>query len=279
VPRPFAARALLALAALLGLPPATRAGEVAWRELRPGLELATLPARATRSDGDAAITVLRIDPKSWELVLAGVADGDGETTRSAREWAQRRQLTAAINAGMFATDYRTHIGYMASASATNNGRVNAYESVAAFDAVDPARTPRFRIHDLDAEGVEFADLRRDYRGLVQNLRLIKRPGVNRWSQQPRQWSEAALGEDASGRALFLFARAPFSMHDFNRELLAAGIDLVAAQHLEGGPEAQLYIDAGGTELELLGSFETAFREDDANDVAWPIPNVLGIRPR
>jgi hypothetical protein len=119
----------------------------------------------------------------------------------------------------------------------------------------------------------------DYMTAVQNLRLIKRPGENRWSQQKKMWSEAALGEDADGRILFIFTRSPFTMHDLNRELLSAGIGIVAAQHLEGGPEAQLYLRVGSEEVALFGSYETGFREDDTNERPWPVPNVLGIRPR
>lgn len=91
--------------------------------------------------------------------------------------------------------------------------------------------------------------------------------------------EAARGEDKSGRILFIFSRSPFMTHDFNEELLGVDIGLMSAQHLEGGPEAQLYISIGKVELELFGSYETAFREDDDNAEAWPIPNALGTRPR
>jgi hypothetical protein len=55
--------------------------------------------------------------------------------------------------------------------------------------------------------------------------------------------------------------------------------IVAAQHLEGGPEAQLYLHVGDVEMELFGSYETNFREDDDNEAPWPIPNVLGVRPK
>ncbi|HEV2965243.1 MAG TPA: hypothetical protein VG649_25685, partial [Candidatus Angelobacter sp.] len=72
---------------------------------------------------------------------------------------------------------------------------------------------------------------------------------------------------------------PFSMHDLNRELLSSGIGLVAAQHLEGGPEAQLYLHVGKVEQEMFGSYETKFNPNDANPAAWPIPNVIGVRPR
>ena len=69
------------------------------------------------------------------------------------------------------------------------------------------------------------------------------------------------------------------MHDLNQELLGAGIGIVAAQHLEGGPEAQLYFRAGGVEKEMFGSYETSYQENDANAFPWPIPNVLAVRPR
>jgi hypothetical protein len=156
--------------------------------------------------------------------------------------------------------------------------VNKYQSIAAFDPRDGKDVPRFRIFDLDAPGVTMQSIRQDYDSALQNMRLVKRPGSNQWTQQTRKWSEAALGEDDAGRILFIFPRSPFSMHDLNQELLAAGIGLVAAQHLEGGPEAQLYVHASGFELEMFGSYETSFKENDTNSIPWPVPNVLGVRP-
>ena len=270
------------LLALLLLPGAARAS-VEWRSLAPGLELAEIVTRVPSHAGDSRITVVRADPERWELVLVGRDASGGESSKTAREWARSHRLQVATNAGMFATDYRTHVGYLESQREVRSRHVNDYQSVAAFDPRDPATgqapLPPFRIYDLDAPGVTLESIRRDYASLVQNLRLIRKPGTNRWSQQPKRWSEAALGEDAAGRPLFIHCRSPFSMHDLNRELLAAGIDLVAAQHLEGGPEAQLYLEVGGTVIELVGSFETSFREDEGNTVAWPVPHVLGLRQR
>ena len=54
------------------------------------------------------------------------------------------------------------------------------------------------------------------------------------------------------------------MHDLNNILLSLPIDLVCAQHLEGGPEAQMYVKVGKTEIEKIGSYETTFNEDDVN---------------
>jgi len=254
-------------------------GTSGWHSLSPGLDLKLLPLNVSDSLGETWITVLRIDPKLWELLLVGTSLSGEHYGHTAKEWCEREKFTAAINAGMFGADQKTHLGYARLRQHVYNNRINTYQSVAAFDPQDPQAHPHFHIFDLDAPGVRFENIQRDYASVVQNLRLVKRPGQNQWSQQARKWSEAALGEDDQGRILFVFARSPMSMHDLNRELLSGGIGLVAAQHLEGGPEAQLYLHVGGTELEKFGSFETSFRDDDKNPAAWPVPNILGIRPR
>jgi hypothetical protein len=242
------------------------------------MDLGTFSASRPSSSGDSRITVLRIDPALWSLEFVGLSLNDESGGRTARQWSKAHRLTAAINAGMYGTDHRTHVGYLRFREHLNNDNVNAYKSVAAFD---PRRDglPHFRIFDLDSPGVSMETILQDYASLVQNLRLIKRPGQNRWSQQKKIWSEAALGEDESGRILFIFCRSPYTMHDLNNELLRLGIGLVAAQHLEGGPQAQLYIHAGEVEFEISGSHGTSSRENDDISVSWPIPNVLGVRPR
>ena len=178
---------------------------------------------------------------------------------------------------MFAGDYKTHSGYMKSGDHINSRKIHApYKSAAAFGN-KKKDTPRFRIFDLDE--VPLDDIVRNYDRVVQNLRLIKRSRRNVWAQQKNKWSEAALGEDKDGNILFIFSRSPYSMHDFNNILLELPIDIVCAQHLEGGPEAQIYLNHNGHKVEIVGSYETGFNENDANNVAWRIPNVFGISRR
>ncbi|MCP4656471.1 MAG: phosphodiester glycosidase family protein [bacterium] len=249
-----------------------------WQSLAPGMELGKFRVSNPSVHGDSQITMLRVDPQRWDLTFVGISRTGAAAGLTAREWSKKHNLVAAINAGMFATDYRTHVGYLRSRDHVNNKNINRYQSVAAFDPRSQ-QLPRFRMFDLDAPGVSMTTILRDYSSAIQNLRLIKRPGENRWSQQNKKWSEAALGEDRAGRILFIFSRSRFSMHDLNKKLLALDIELVAAQHLEGGPEAQLYVGIGDLELEMSGSYETSFNENDENKFAWPVPNILGIRPR
>ncbi len=245
-----------------------------WTELAAGMELGQFKTGVATAVGDSTITVLRVDPSRWELALLSSSDG----MKTARHWCESEGLSVATNAGMFATDYRTHVGFMSERGHVNNPGWNHYQSVAAFEPVSDT-APRFRIVDLDGGELTASEVDERYACVVQNLRLIKHDGINRWSPQEKRWSEMALGEDSEGRALLIFCRSPYSMHDFSDILLSLPIDVVAAQHLEGGPEAQLYIDVGETQLEMFGSYETDFVENDGNDRAWPIPNVIGLRPR
>lgn len=250
-----------------------------WRTLAPGMDLGTLRASARPAVGDSIITVLRIDPERWSLEFAGVSRTAGARTKNAREWCESEGFVAATNAGMFLADYKTHVGYMRSGGHINSASVNHYNSVAAYGPRAGSGRPIFRIFDRDAPGGDVQSLARDYALVAQNLRLIKRPGVNAWGERERRWSEAALGEDDTGRILFIFSRSGYNMRELARILLDSDLGIVAAQHLEGGPEAQLYVRVGDFELGYCGSFETDFVENDSNTMAWPVPNVLGIRAR
>jgi len=247
-----------------------------WHELAPGLETVTFTGDGELFSKEAAITIVRADPEHWEpafLCAAAVSEG---RPRTAREWCEVHDLHAATNAGMFAKDGQTHVGYMRCGDYVNSSHVNVYQSVLAFTPRQSGLPP-VRLFDLDVTSLD--EILAGYHSVAQNLRLIQRPGINRWSPQERMWSEAALGQDHAGRLLFIFCPDPFSMHDFNRILLALPIELECAQHLEGGPEAQLFIRAGQYEREYVGSYETGFAETRTFTQAWPIPNVLGIRPR
>jgi hypothetical protein len=250
-----------------------------WKQLAPGLNIQYIIAKTPSTTGDSRITVIRIDPNVWELIFVGVNQPREESTKTAKEWCESHKLTAAINAGMFATDYRTHTGYLKYRDHLNSSYINNYQSVMAFDPKKGKEIPPFRIFDLDGSGITIKSILNDYNSAIQNLRLIKKPGTNVWNQQDREWSEAAIGEDKEGRILFIFSRSPFSMHNLNKELLGSGTGIVAAQHLEGGPEAQLYLKIDDFEIDLYGSFETSYNEDDSNSLAFPIPNIIGIRPR
>lgn len=244
-----------------------------WQKLDEGLYTADFQSPQKSTSGDSCITIVKIDPRHYSFKILSAKEL-AVTNMPVRTWCRKYDLIAGVNAGMYLTDYRTNVGYMKNFKHVNNPRINSkYKSVFAFNPVDKGKAPA-RIFDIDEQDMN--TIIKDYHSVVQNLRLIKRPGRNRWPRQNKKWSEAALGEDKQGNILFIFCRSPYSMYDFNHILLQLPIDLVCAQHLEGGPEASLYLSAGGIKIDKIGSFETDFNEGSGNRVAWSVPNVLGI---
>ncbi len=274
IARMSAAAAAALIVFLVLLAPVAGATESPWLALGGGLELGRFPL-AVIGVPTAQVQVLRVDPRRWELTLHGLPSGES-VGYTAREWSRREGLVAAINAGMYQADYRTHSGYMRADGTVFSRGTNGYLSAAAFDPVNP-QDPPFRIFDLDEDPLAAVFAR--YRRVVQNLRLVKRPGENRWSSQERRWSEAALGEDREGRALLIFCGTPLPLDRLISALLSLPLGLVAAQHLEGGTQAQFYVAAGGQTVELAGGYEWVFPAPDSQGAAWPIPNVIGVRAR
>ena len=79
--------------------------------------------------------------------------------------------------------------------------------------------------------------------------------------------------------LFIHVRSPYSVHDLIEMLMKLPLSIARAMYVEGGPEAQLYIQSGESESYFVGSFETGFFESDRNIKGWPVPNVIGIERR
>lgn len=281
-----------AIVALAGGLPASRAwraesasGEGPWRRVAPGLEIGRFPLEAGAGAQEAArqdepgappeIVVVRVDPRRWDLKLLAASSEPDRTPRSVRQWCRDRGLVAAVNAGMYQADHLTHAGYLRLGDHVNNPTPNRYTSAAAFR---PRREglPPFRIYDLEER--ELQALARDYEHVVQNLRLVRRPRENRWMTRGEPWSEVALGEDGQGRALLIFNRVPVPVRDLNEALLALPLDLVSAQHLEGGSQAQLFLEHAGARLDLAGRQEGE-GADDRRLWRRPVPNVIGIAPR
>lgn len=248
-----------------------------WTVLDEGIETADLFVDSWGWGDDSPIRVIRVYPAMWELSLASAPDHQVDERKTAREWADAEGFALVVNAGMYHASNR-HDGFLHYRGQILNEMTNQYQSVAVFDPI-VEDVPPFRLVDVDTPGMTIEHLRSQYASLIQNLRLIRHPGENRWSRQERKWSEAALGEDEQGRMLFIFSRTPYSMFDFNEILLKANLGLVSAQHLDGGPPAQLYVNAGGVELEQSGSYETGVNENDQLSKPWPIPRVMGIRKR
>lgn len=246
---------------------------VRWELLEPGLEFGTAQSPIPSNSGDSRIRLLRIDPTRFRLELLN-SSAAGGTSMTAKEWARQYQLVAAINASLYQADHRTSIALMKSRSHTNNPRLSKHNAVLLFDPLDDLVPP---VQIVDRTCRDLAGIQGRYGSMVQSIRMVSCNRGNVWSQQPQnKWSTAAIGIDQAGRLLFVHVRSPLSTHDLIDGLLALPIDLCETMYVEGGPEAQLYVAAGGRELEFVGSHVSSFAGIE-NTYALPIPNVLGVK--
>jgi hypothetical protein len=175
---------------------------------------------------------------------------------------------------MFQLDHRTSVGFMTNRGHANNPRLTPdFNLVLAFNRRG-ADVPAVQIIDIKCQ--HFDKLRRRYETMVQSLRMADCKGRNRWGVSYKKWSTVAIGQARDGKMLLIHARSPYPVHTLVAMLLKLPLKLRTLMYLEGGPEATLYLNAGGVRFEKVGSYETGFHENDSNKDAWALPNVIGV---
>ena len=235
------------------------------RQLAPGLTWQTAPiARTPPVDlGDRCLYLLRIDPKRHELrILTAFTHGKA---RSAPNWAAEFDLVAAINTSMYRPNNRS-TGMLIHGDEVNNDRdTRKFGAFLAFDPV-AADDPPVAMFGRGCPGFDLKAIRARYRGVVQNYRILDCQGKAIAWKDPKIYSAAAVAIDAQGQLVFIHVRTPYLMRDLADMLAAPELGLRAAMFVEGGHEATLYVNAGGFERTLVGSYESATREhnDDSS---------------
>ncbi|MEN6439858.1 MAG: phosphodiester glycosidase family protein [Syntrophobacter sp.] len=268
----FASLALaVGIVGLCGARPMLMGQTNPWKEADEGLLVAEFDPPGKSGNNSSTITVVKVDPKNYSFRLL-CASELGREKFTAREWCERHQLLAAVNAGMFQEDGFTSVGYMRNFNHVNNPRLGKANTILAFNPVEDGM-PEIQI--IDRECRDFSTLRPKYQSFVQSIRMISCDGQNVWSQQNSRWSTLAVGMDTNGYMLFIISRTPYTVHDFIEMLLALPLSLKSAMYLEGGPQASLYLSTPRMNLERNGVWE-GFEENSGFQFALPIPNVIGI---
>ncbi len=245
----------------------------AWRNLEKGLELGIFQAPKKSALGDSLIRILRADTNYFSLRLLNATSKDQGKPRSMKNWANENGLVAAINASMYQKNMMSSVSYMKTRQHINSTWVSKDKTILAFDPTDK-NLPLVRIIDRDCE--DFDKLRKLYGTLIQSIRMVSCQGENMWRRQTKMWSTAAIGLDHQNRVLFIHVRSPYTTHDLINMLLKLPIGLKQAMYVEGGADAQLYINTGKEKHEFIGSYSSGSREHDENTFSHPVPNVLGL---
>lgn len=248
-----------------------------WLKLEDGLEYAEFSASIPAKMGDNRIKVLRADPEFFNLKLLSVTQVKTPLL-SAPEWLNKYDLVAVINAGMFKKNYRTSVSFMKNFKHFNNRKhKKEYKSYIAFNPKQQKKHTLKPFTILEADQPDFKkEHLSDYNTVVQNMRMIDLNGQNLWTPSAKHWSISALAADRDGKILLLFSRSPFTVHDFNENLLQLPLNLKNAAYLEGGPPCFLGVSTEALAMNETGSFESGFRENNTNRKFQKVPNVLGL---
>jgi len=246
-----------------------------WMNLERGLDLGVFISSKLTNRGDSKIRILRIDPGYYDFRLLNLSAIKNQELLSAKDWAKRHHLVAAINPSMYQENKRSSVSLQRSRGHVNHRRLSKDRTLFAFDPLTPS-VPKAQIIDRDCQ--DFKALDKEYAGMIQSIRMVSCRGENVWKPQDKVWSATVIGSDDKGRILFIHVRTPYAMHDLADMLLELPIGLQRAMYTEGGPEAQMYLNAGGLEFEFLGKYADSEGRIGENGFAWPIPNVLGIVP-
>lgn len=247
-----------------------------WQKLAEGLEFGVFRSPRISDIGDSLIRVLRIDPQYFTFKLLTVSALKDESSLTVKDWCRRNRLTAAINASMYQEDLKTSVSLMRTKTHVNNPRLSKDMTILAFDR-QSSEVPRVKIIDRQCD--DFEVWKKKYGTLIQSIRMISCIGTNVWSPQSKKWSTAAIGIDIQDKILFIHVGSPYSMHDLIDFLKALPLNISRAMYAEGGPQAQLYINIGDHEHEFVGSHEINLNQSTNALFSWPVPNVVGIRPR
>ncbi len=240
-----------------------------WQRLEAGLEYVSLPLQKNLH---AQLEVLRFSPKYFDFVLHSISENNA-APQTLRNWAEKNNLVAAINASMYLPDGRTSTGYMRSHEYENNKRIA--KAFGVFFLAQPkdtkANIPTATL--LEKNTKNFEKILQQYHIAVQNYRLISAKRNILWSANGQKHSIAAVGMDTQGNILFLHCREPIEPSVFASELLRLPLQLGPVMYVEGGAQAGMVLRHEQKEF-FWGGRHPA--DIFMGTVGVALPNILGV---
>lgn len=238
-----------------------------WKEIDDGMYVAEYYSPVKSSHDNSVITILKINPKKYQLDVYS-----SFLRYTAKEWADKENLIAVINPGMYDSESR-NMGFMKQYSNLFNPNFNNDKAILCFNPKNNS-IPAAQI--IDREFQDWSGLVNQYESCTQSIRMVDLNGKNKWSKQAKKWSMVVVAMDKDGNILFIHSRSPYEVRQFIDILLKAPLNIKNMMYLEGGPEASMYVNHNGYSSSKVGSYETNFWEDNTNNEFWTIPNIIGI---
>ena len=243
-------------------------GRADWRELEQGLFFGEFQL----NDGDARLSVLRIDPAYFDFTLCARSQDSGPS-RPLNEWGEQYNLSAAINASMYLPDGSTSTGYMRQGNHTNNGRI--VQRFGAFFVAGPDEPGLPLAAILDRDSPLWRQQMERYSLVIQNYRMINADRRILWSPGGPHYSISAVAQDGEGQILFMHCRQPVEAYAFAQQVLHLPLNVRTVMYVEGGGQAGLLVRSAALTRELVGLSPSGLLV--TGDLRAVLPNVLGAR--
>ena len=243
-------------------------GRADWRELEPGL----LFGEFQLNDGDARLSVLRIDPAHFDFTLCARSQDSGPS-RPLSQWGEQYDLAAAINASMYLPDGSTSTGYMRQGDHTNNGRI--VQRFGAFFVAGPDEPGLPLAAIIDRDNPLWRQQMERYSLVIQNYRMINADRRILWSPGGPHYSISAVAQDGDGQILFMHCRQPVEAYAFAQQVLHLPLNVRTVMYVEGGGQAGLLVRSAALTRELVGLSPSGLLV--TGDLRAVLPNVLGAR--
>jgi len=254
-------------------------GEIPWKNLMDGLQLAELETPEKSVVGDSKISILKVDAQNFDFQFL-TASEHGRNSRTAPEWAEEFGQNIIVNAGMYNTNkMQSNKGYMKNYKHLNNPvKNNYYNALLAMHPKDPKKPP-FEI--IDTYQKDWEKIKNQYNSVCQGMRMINDKGEGMpFTKRPDQSCSMILAAtDAASNLYFIFTRSPYTHINMIALLKALPIDIRTTVYLEGGPETSFYVNTGDTVIAKFGSYVSNTCDNDDNDHFRKMPNVIGIRKK
>ena len=257
----------------------TWGGEIPWKNLMDGLQLAELETPEKSVVGDSKISILKVDAQKFDFEFL-TASEHGNLPRTAPDWAQEFDQNIIVNAGMYRYNKtQSNKGYMKNYNHLNNpAKNNYYNALLAMHPKDPKKAP-FEI--IDTYQKDWEKIKNQYHSVCQGMRMINDKGEGMaFTKRPDQSCSMILAAtDADANLYFIFTRSPYTHLNMISLLKALPINIRTTVYLEGGPETSFYVNTGDTIIAKYGSYVSNTCDNDDNDHFRKMPNVIAIRKK
>lgn len=242
-----------------------------WRDLKPGLEFATLRGEPFCRRGSSAIAVVRADTRRIALRVRHFSRERAPQPPSIVEWQRLTGADVVFNAGQYYPDMR-YMGLLVSDGVVVSSRPHAsYKAALVSGPVAGGRAAR--VLDLEREPLDL--VRPKWREVAQSYMLFDERGGVRVRRSDRIANRTVVAEDADGRLLVIVSEGGYTLADFAELLRRSPLRLTHAMSMDGGLEAELVVDTPVLRYASFGDWRRG-AANTSPGATVPLPAVITL---